>query len=82
MVVRLAETTLTTADLISLRVGDVIMTEKPSNEALEIMVENRPMFSGFPGLFKGHKAIRISQQVMRPEDVVSAKLKSIGEKKA
>lgn len=81
MVVRLADTKLTTADLVSLQVGDVIMTEKPSTDALEIIVENRPLFVGFPGLFKGHKAVRISKPIVRPEDAVSAKLQSFGEKK-
>src|SRR3990172_8038910 len=75
MVVRLAETHLTAGELMSLAVGDVIMTEKPCREGLQVLIEDRPMFTGHPGLYKGHKAVCISQPVVRPEDLVEQRLK-------
>lgn len=76
LVVNLAETKLTTAELGSLSVGDVIMTEKEQGEGLQVFVEGRPMFFAFPGLYKGHKAIRIGRKITRPKDIVELKLES------
>ncbi len=59
MVVTLAETRISTADLLGLRVGDVITTEKDMRTPLEVAVQGQPKFRASPGAFKGHKAIRI-----------------------
>ncbi len=59
MVVRLAETQITTGDLIGLRVGDIITTQKDQREMLEVLVEGVPKFLAKPGACKGHKAIQI-----------------------
>lgn len=61
MVVELARTQITTADLIGLRVGDIIATEKDIQEPLIVFVEGRPKFSARPGQFKGRKAIEIRE---------------------
>ncbi len=74
MVVHLAEAKLTAAELQSLSVGDVIMTEKEQNEGVRVSVEGRPMFLAYPGLYKGHKAVRIGRTIDRPKDVVEQKL--------
>ena len=78
MTVELAKTSLKTAELLHLAVGDVIVTEKDDHAAVEIFVEGRPMFEGSAGLHKGHKAIRISKTVARPQDLVEAKLTERG----
>ena len=59
VVVELAETNITTADLIGLRVGDIIASEKDINEPLRVSVEGKPKFEARAGQFKGRKAIEI-----------------------
>lgn len=63
VVVELAETTITTADLIGLRVGDIIASEKDVQEPLVVSVEGRPKFEARAGQFKGRKAIEILRAV-------------------
>ena len=63
MIVELAETTVTTADLINLRVGDIIASEKDIRDSLLVLVEGRPKFHARPGQFKGRKAIEIVDQI-------------------
>ena len=59
VVVELATTTITTADLLDLRVGDIIASEKDVNDPLLVSVEGKPKFHAAPGQYKGRKAIRI-----------------------
>ena len=59
VVVELAETKITTADLIGLRVGDIIASEKDVQEPLIVSVEGHPKFEARPGQYKGRKAIEI-----------------------
>jgi flagellar motor switch protein FliM len=59
VVVELAETNLSTADLIALRVGDIIATETDVRQPLAVCVEGRPKFCATPGAYKGHKAIQV-----------------------
>jgi flagellar motor switch protein FliM len=59
LVVDLAETSISTSDLIGLRVGDIIATEKDVERPLTVSVEGRPKFHAQPGVFKGHKAIQV-----------------------
>jgi len=63
VVVELAETTISTSDLLNLRVGDIIASEKDISEPLIVSVEGRPKFEARPGQFKGRKAIEITQTV-------------------
>jgi len=57
--VRLAQTSISTGELIGLRVGDVITTEKDVHSPLVVSVEGVPKFRARPGALKGHKAILI-----------------------
>src|SRR5688572_3245994 len=59
VVVELAETNISTSDLIGLRVGDIIATEKDVDRPLVVSVEGRPKFHAQPGAFKGRKAIQV-----------------------
>jgi len=59
MVVMLADTTISTKDLLGLRVGDIITTEKDTKQALIVNIEGKTKFRGRAGAFKGRKAIRI-----------------------
>ena len=63
MVAQLAETKITTADLIGLRVGDIITTDKDVHQPLLISVEGVPKFRAKAGAFKGRKAIQIEQTI-------------------
>lgn len=57
--VELARTRIGTGDLIGLRVGDIITTEKDIHSPLTVSVERVPKFHAHPGAFKGHKAILV-----------------------
>ena len=63
VVVDLAETNISTADLIGLRVGDIIATEKDVHQPLILSVEGRPKFRAEAGQFKGRKAIQVTEPV-------------------
>jgi flagellar motor switch protein FliM len=59
VVVDLAETNISTSDLIGLRVGDIIATEKDIERPLIVSVEGQPKFHAKAGAFKGRKAIQV-----------------------
>jgi flagellar motor switch protein FliM len=65
VVVDLAETSISTSDLIGLRVGDIIATEKDVERPLTVSVEGRPKFHAQPGIFKGHKAIQVMGPILQ-----------------
>jgi len=68
--VRLAGTRITTGDLIGLHIGDIITTEKDIHRPLTVSVEGIPKFRAKPGLFKGHKAIRVEEVIANPADAI------------
>jgi flagellar motor switch protein FliM len=58
----LAETKVRLDDLLTLRVGDLITTEKPSvDEEVSLRVEGKEKFAGRLGHVKGVRAVRITQ---------------------
>ncbi|QDU30999.1 Flagellar motor switch protein FliM [Anatilimnocola aggregata] len=59
VVVTMAETRITTEDLIGLRVGDIITTDHDIRSPLQVAVQDVTKFHASPGAFKGQKAIRI-----------------------
>ena len=59
LVVTLAETRLKTADMIGLRVGDIITTDKDVNTPLDVSVEGVSKLSAQAGTYKGRKAIQV-----------------------
>lgn len=63
VIVTLAESRITTADLIGLRIGDIITTDKDIRSPLEVAVEGALKFHAAAGAFKGHKAIQIYTMV-------------------
>ena len=56
----LAETRITTSELIGLRVGDIITTRKDVGSPLVVSVQGVPKFHARPGALKGRKAILIT----------------------
>lgn len=61
VIVTLARSTIKSADLFDLEVGDIISTEKDVHHPLEVEIANRTKFHASPGSFKGRKAIQIEQ---------------------
>ena len=59
LVVTLAQTKISTADLIGLRVGDVITTDKDVHAPLDVAIEGVVKYAAQPGMFKGHKAFQV-----------------------
>lgn len=60
VVAQLAHTRISTGDLIGLRVGDIITTEKDIREPLRVFIEGHPKLRASAGAYKGKKAIRIA----------------------
>lgn len=63
LVVTLAESSIKTADLIGLRVGDIITTDHDCHQSLDVAVEGVTKFKAKPGAYKGHKAIEVEGKV-------------------
>lgn len=63
LAVELAETKITTQDLVELRVGDIITTDKDIHSPLVARIEGRPKFYVLPGAFKGQKAMEIQGEI-------------------
>ncbi len=57
----LAQTTIKMSELLSLRVGDIITTDKPCRSDVLIQVEGRHKFMGQVGQFRNCKSIRITR---------------------
>jgi flagellar motor switch protein FliM len=68
--VRLARTRITTGELVNLRVGDVVTTQKDMRSPLLVTVQGVPKFRASPGALKGRKAIRIEEVLVDPADAV------------
>jgi flagellar motor switch protein FliM len=61
----LAETKFPAADVNDLQVGDVIDTDKGTDDSLEVTVDGEPRFKGKAGILDGHKAVRIEEDSIR-----------------
>jgi flagellar motor switch protein FliM len=68
--VRLAQTHINTGELIGLKVGDIITTEKDIHSPLIVSVEGIPKFRAGAGAFKGRKAIVIQDTIKNPTDAL------------
>jgi flagellar motor switch protein FliM len=63
MTALLAETTITVADLRTLEVGDLIMTEKPAAAPATVRVGEVPKFLAHVGRYKGNRAVKIVRPI-------------------
>jgi flagellar motor switch protein FliM len=68
--VRLAQTRISAGELISLRVGDIITTQKDVHSPLVVSIEGVPKYGARPGAFKGQKAICIEKVIENPVDAL------------
>ena len=66
VVVEMARSRIATEELIGLRVGDVITTEKDIHHPLVIEVEGKQKFYATPGAFKGQKAVQVTESIEEP----------------
>ncbi|MGL4511549.1 MAG: flagellar motor switch protein FliM [Lacipirellulaceae bacterium] len=64
VVVELAESRIATQELIGLRVGDIIATEKDIRRPMVVSIEGREKFYATPGAFKGRKAVQITDPIV------------------
>lgn len=76
IVVEMARTSFTAGELLNLEVGDVILTEKDHRSSIKVFIEGKEKFDGYPGMMKGHKAIRISRLIPRTQDLIEAEMQS------
>jgi len=74
LVVCLASTRLTAGEVAGLAVGDVIVTDCGCHKALEVSIEGRPKFEGYPGQCRGRKAVRIGRPIPTIEQFVEQRL--------
>lgn len=63
VIAKLAETRISTGDMIGLRIGDIITTDKDVHTPIEISIEGVAKFHARPGAFKGRKAIQIDSEI-------------------
>ncbi len=68
LVVTLAESRITTGDLLGLRVGDIITTDKDVRLPLEVAVQGTTKFHAAAGAYKGCKAIRLETAPLPPDE--------------
>jgi len=68
--VKLAQTTISASQLVGLRVGDIITTEKDIHSPLIVAVEGVPKFRARPGQYKGRKAVLIESIIENPVDAL------------
>ncbi len=59
----LGRTSITAEDLLRLNVGDVLVLNQDIGHPLNILVEGVLKFKGYPGVFKGSKAVKIEELV-------------------
>jgi flagellar motor switch protein FliM len=67
LIVHLAETTVSAKEVAQLAIGDVILTEHACREGASVLVDGRPLFQAYPGVLKGHKAIRVGPAIKPPK---------------
>ena len=60
---QLAETKITSVDLLELRVGDIITTDQDVGSLLPASVEGVPKFRVRPGAVKGQKAFQVQEPI-------------------
>ncbi len=63
----LGEATLTFAEILTLEVGDVIRLNTHSDDPISVRVNGREKFKGFPGVHRGHYAVKISEVLNEEE---------------
>ncbi|MGL4943506.1 MAG: flagellar motor switch protein FliM [Thermoguttaceae bacterium] len=71
MKVKLAQTKMAVHELINLRVGDVICTEKNVGTPLLVSIEGIPKYWARPGVYKGFLSIQIEDVIDDPTEIIA-----------
>lgn len=69
VVVALARTKMTLGQVLNLRPGDIILTQKDIHESLLLTVEGKAKFRGYAGTYRNSKAFRITQTAEAGEEI-------------
>lgn len=69
--VKLADAKIKMHELLQLRVGDIICTQKNVNTPLLISVKGIPKYWGRPGTYKGYTAVQIDETIDDPTDIIA-----------
>ncbi len=69
--VKLADATIKMHELLNLRVGDVICTQKNIASPLLVTVEGIPKYWAKPGTYKGYMAIQIDEPIDDPTEIIA-----------
>lgn len=67
MAVELGRTELSGGEIINLKKGDVIRLNQYCSDSLDVYVEDVLKFKGYPGIYKGNRAIEISKFIVEKE---------------
>ncbi|NPU84731.1 MAG: flagellar motor switch protein FliM [Syntrophaceae bacterium] len=62
--VELGGTEISARDVVNMKPGDVIPLDQYASDAVTVYVEGIPKYRGYPGIFKGNQAVRISEVVL------------------
>ena len=65
----LGETSISLSELMQLKPGDILKTDKPADGQLLMTVNNKPKFRGKPVVFKGKKAVVLTRLALPQERV-------------
>jgi flagellar motor switch protein FliM len=63
VLVKLGEADITVRDLLELDAGDIIQLDNDATLPLVVQVEGVPKFKGIPGLLKGNRALKITENL-------------------
>jgi flagellar motor switch protein FliM len=65
----LAQTTITVKELLTLAVGDIVVTEKPASSPVVLCVEEEKKYLAQIGQFRGHRALKIQRAIVEGDRV-------------
>ena len=71
MKVKLGQAHIKMSELVQLRVGDIICTEKNVNDPLLVSVEGIPKYWAKPGAYKGYTAVQITDIITDPTEIIA-----------
>ncbi len=66
-VVELGHTMVLAEDVLNFKVGDIITLDTDSADEIEVIIEGLLKFKGYPGVFKGNRAVQVSKVIERKE---------------
>ena len=62
--VELGGTEISARDIVNMKPGDVIPLDQYASDAVTVSVEGIPKYRGYPGIYKGNQAVRISEVIL------------------